>query len=303
MGWQLLAALNAVIATCYVLIALLILQGLIRTRQLTTNSLAVATAAIFTTCALHHGHLSLELLIPFGGADGAEELAAARMAASGWHMVLIDALGATVGIIYLSLRRSYKALLNTPAMFDDAVRVAAERQLRQAAFTDLLTGIPNRAAYQLHADDLAGDGRPVAVLFIDLDGFKSINDRHGHDAGDRLLREVAQHLAAAVGEGEAVFRLGGDEFVVVAVGCEPRAATALVERMRSAIARPVLVRDGTVGIAASIGLATGQARSGIDVLLRHADAAMYQVKGASGKLLVPQRRSAESRAPGAAVVR
>ncbi|MBW3647564.1 MAG: GGDEF domain-containing protein, partial [Actinobacteria bacterium] len=236
---------------CYVLISLLILQGLTRTRQLTTNSLAVATAAIFTTCALHHGHLSLELLIPFGGAEHAQELAAARAAASGWHMVLIDALGATVGIIYLGLRRSYKALLNTPAMFDDAVRVAAERQLRELAFTDLLTGIPNRAAYQLHADQLAGDGRPVAVLFVDLDGFKAINDQHGHDAGDRLLREVAQHLAAAVGKGEAVFRLGGDEFVVVAVGCEASAAQALVERMRCAIARPVSVRDGTVGIAAS----------------------------------------------------
>ena len=294
MGWQLVAGLNAVIATCYVLIALLILQGLTRTRQLTTNSLAVATAAIFTTCALHHGHLAVELMIPFGGAEHAQELAAERAAASGWHMVLIDALGATVGIIYLGLRRSYKALLNTPAMFDDAVRVAAERQLREFAFTDSLTGIPNRAAYQLHADGLAAGTRPVAVLFVDLDGFKAINDQHGHDAGDRLLREVAQHLAAAVGEGEAVFRLGGDEFVVVAVGCEPSAAQALVERMRVAIARPVQVRDGIVGIAASIGLATGPAGSGIDQLLRQADAAMYRVKGLEGAFAVAPRRSAET---------
>jgi len=303
MGWQLVAVLNAVIATCYVLIAALILQGLLRTRQLTTNSLAVATAAIFTTCALHHGHLSLELMISFGSAAHAEELAAARVAASGWHMVLIDALGATVGIIYLGLRRSYKALLNTPAMFDDAVRVAAEQQLREVAFTDVLTGIPNRAAYQLHADGLAGAGRSVAVLFIDLDGFKSINDQHGHDAGDRLLRDVAQRLHAGLGDGEAVLRLGGDEFVLIAVGCEPASADALVERTMSTIAGPFLVRDGTVAIAASIGLATGPAGTGIDQLVRHADAAMYRVKGASGELLVPQRRSAESATPGAAVVR
>lgn len=93
--------------------------------------------------------------------------------------------------------------------------------------------------------------------------------------------------------------MGGDEFVVVAVGCEPAAAEALVERMRAAIARPVSVRDGTVGVAASIGLATGQAGSGIDVLLRHADAAMYRVKGLGGQLVISQRGSVDSSTAGA----
>ena len=65
-----------------------------------------------------------------------------------WHTVLIDGIGAAVAVPYLGLRHSYKALLNTPAMSDDAVRIAAEQQLRRLAYTDLLTGIPNRAAYQ-----------------------------------------------------------------------------------------------------------------------------------------------------------
>lgn len=284
-------SLNVLIAICYVLIAGLILQGLIRTRQLTTNPLAVATAAIFTTCAVHHGHHALHLLTDFGGVAGDVELDAVRAVFGEWHTVLIDTVGAAVAVTYLGLRRSYKALLNTPAMFDDAVRVAAEARLRSLAFTDLLTGIPNRAAYQQYADALVGDSRPVAVLFIDLNGFKAINDQHGHDMGDRLLREVAQHLAAGMSDGEAVFRLGGDEFVVIGVGHGPSEVAELVSRVRSAIAHPVAVRDGVVTIAASVGVATGIAGTGIDQLLRHADAAMYSIKGLSRQVVIPPARS------------
>jgi diguanylate cyclase (GGDEF)-like protein len=211
-----------------------------------------------------------------------------------WHTVLIDAVGAAVAVTYLGLRRNYKALLNTPAMFDDAVRVAAQERLRELAFTDQLTGIPHRAAYQQHADGLVGDRRPVAVLFVDLDGFKAINDRHGHDIGDRLLHDVAQHLAAGLSDGESVFRLGGDEFVVVGVGHGPAEAAELVERVRSTIAAPIQVRDGAVVVSASIGLAIGVAQTGIDQLLRHADAAMYARKGLSRQVLVPPSRSGTS---------
>ena len=292
MGWQAAASLNVLIALCYVLISGLILQGLLRTRQLTSNPLAVATAAIFTTCALHHGHHAAHLMIAFGG--GAHDLSGIREVFGEWHTVLIDAVGAAVAVTYLGLRRNYKTLLNTPAMFDDAVRVAAEERLRELAFTDQLTGIPNRASYQQHADALVGDLRPVAVLFVDLDGFKAINDRHGHDTGDRLLHDVAQHLAAGLGDGESVFRLGGDEFVVVGVGHGPAEAAELVERVRSTIAAPIQVRDGAVVVSASIGLATGVARTGIDQLLRHADAAMYARKGLNRQLLVPPSRSGTS---------
>lgn len=299
MGWELAATLNVLIATCYVLISALIVQGLLRTRQLATNPLAVATAAIFTTCAIHHGHHAAHLMLAFGGAGHADQLGAVRAVFGEWHTVLVDGVGAAVAVIYLGLRRNYKALLNTPAMFDDAVRVAAERQLRELAFTDLLTGIPNRAAYQQYADSLPVDSGPVVVLFIDLDGFKSVNDRHGHDAGDRLLREVAQRMAAGLRENEALSRLGGDEFVLLGVGYDGNAAEQLVDRTRATILAPVAVRDGFVSVDASIGLAVGAAGTGIDRLVRDADAAMYAMKGSGRPVVLPAARSPLAEAPAA----
>ena len=290
MGWELAAGLNVLIATCYVLISSLILLGLVRTRQLATNPLAVATAAIFTTCAMHHGHHAAHLLIAFGDAGHAEQLDAVRAVFGEWHTVLIDGIGAAVAVTYLGLRHSYKALLNTPAMFDDAVRIAAEQQLRRLAYTDLLTGIPNRAAYQQYADGLTVNGRPVVVLFVDLDSFKGVNDRHGHDAGDRLLREVAQRMEAMLRPDEAVFRLGGDEFVLIGLGYDTAAAEEMVERTRAAIGAPIAVRDGVVSVDASIGVAAGTVDNGIDRLLRDADAAMYAVKAHGRQILLPVAR-------------
>ncbi len=280
MGWTLVVILNGVIATCYVLIAGLIAQGLVRTRQVRTNPLALATAGIFLTCAVHHAHHGLHLVA--GGTPA--ELATVRAMFGEWHSVAIDVLGAVVALTYLGLRRSYRALLNTPAMFDDAVRLAAEQHWRERALTDQLTGIPNRAAYQHLADDLLDDvdTGDVAVLFIDLDGFKQINDEFGHDAGDRLLHDVAQRLHAGRWEGEDVFRLGGDEFVIV---CAERSSSLrlpdVVQRVHRQISAPFEVRSGQIVIGASIGAAAGPASRGVDRLLRQADASMYQIKGRS----------------------
>ncbi|GAC1574400.1 MAG: hypothetical protein NVS3B18_08010 [Candidatus Dormibacteria bacterium] len=273
MGWQVVVALNFVIAACYVVIAGLIAQGLIRTRQVFTNPLALATAAIFTTCAMHHAEHSLHLL--FG--DGNADLRSTREVFGGWHGILVDALGATVAITYLGLRRSYKALLNTPAMFDDAVRVAAESRLRELAFTDDLTGVPNRAAYQQYADSLPQNDLPVTVCFIDLDGFKAVNDTYSHDAGDRLLRDVAQRIAGNLAR-ERVFRIGGDEFAVIALDLDDAASAELVLRLTELISQPVPVREAEIVIGASIGVARGAGKYGIDPLLREADLDMYRIK-------------------------
>lgn len=293
MGWQMAAGLNGVIALCYVVIASLIALGLVRTRQMSTNPLAVATAAIFYTCAIHHGHHAAHLVWAFAGETTAD-LAIVRAVFGEWHTVAIDGVGALVAITYLGLRRNYKALLNTPQMFDDRVRLAAEQALRDLAFTDSLTRIPNRAAYQALTDGLSEDQRPAVVLFLDLDGFKGVNDRFGHDVGDRVLRDVTQAIAGTMRENEYVFRLGGDEMIVVGLSLDQAEVAHLVTRVEVAVALPVDTRDGPLTIAASCGVAQGAARD-IGALLRQADQDMYRIKAERWTTILPAPRRPNAR--------
>lgn len=276
MSWMAAGVLNGLIAVCYVLIAGFIVQGLVRTSQLTSNPLAVATASIFTTCALHHGHHALHLLTPVTGTT--DDMIALRSVFGEWHVLVIDAFGAGVAVVYLSLRRNYKTLLNTPSMFEDAVRRAAEERLRRQAFTDPLTGIPNRAAFQRLADELAGEDVLVTVSFLDLDDFKSVNDELGHDAGDEVLRELCTRLHEACGPDQHVFRLGGDELAVVLVGEAAHPSCGVAAWAHALLREPVRLEAGLVPVGASIGSTTGSAVHGVDELLRRADAAMYQIK-------------------------
>jgi diguanylate cyclase (GGDEF)-like protein len=276
-GWQLAVMFNGIIAFCYAGIASLITVGLFRTQQLSSNSPAMATAAIFYSCAVHHGHHASLLLWAFSSQGSGQDSLAVRAVFDGWHTVAIDGVGAVVAVTYLALRRNDNALLNTPQMFDDRVRLAAERALRDLAFADVLTGIPNRAAFQVLADDLVDDDAPVAVLFLDLDGFKGINDRFGHDVGDRVLRDVAQAIAAVLGADEHVFRLGGDELIVVGVEQGGVTVDDFRNRVQGAVARPVATRDGALSVGASCGLAVGAARD-LGALLREADQDMYRIK-------------------------
>ena len=159
-----------------------------------------------------------------------------------------------------------------------------ESQLLHAALHDSLTGLPNR---RLLLDRLGQalarsrrDGRDVAVLFLDLDHVKRVNDSLGHDAGDALLAAVARNLAEAVRETDSVARLGGDEFVVV---CEEvhgdEEVDILAGRILEAIRTPVMIAGHRVVVTASLGVVTPESAS-VDPrdLLRHADAAMYDAK-------------------------
>lgn len=167
-------------------------------------------------------------------------------------------------------------------------RKALEEQLRRNALHDALTGLPNRA---LLVEQLAGalDATPrppripdddgVTVLFIDLDGFKEVNDTRGHDAGDTLLVAVADRLRGAIRSNDTAARLGGDEFVVLLHTRSLTTVLGIVERIQQAIAHPVPLPGGpvtvtaTVGVASALpGCATGAA------LLREADEAMYRAK-------------------------
>ncbi|MCU4186233.1 sensor domain-containing phosphodiesterase [Acidiferrimicrobium sp. IK] len=159
--------------------------------------------------------------------------------------------------------------------FSDA---ASNARLLHRATHDSLTELPNRAALLRHLENHNDDR--IAVLFVDLDGFKAVNDNLGHAAGDKLLVATAERLRRAVRPGDTVGRLGGDEFVVVASGVE-RASDAMeiANRVRAAISRPLPLAGRIVRLSASIGIAIGsEART--SALLADADAAMYRAKQA-----------------------
>jgi diguanylate cyclase (GGDEF)-like protein len=141
------------------------------------------------------------------------------------------------------------------------------------ARTDVLTGLANRAAFTAALEQA---GEPVAVLFIDLDDFKAVNDGLGHAAGDKLLREVADRLTAAGGADAVTARLGGDEFALMVAGLAADEVDRLAERVVTAIREPVQVAGTHALVGASVGIADGQADA--DLLLRRADQAMYAAK-------------------------
>ena len=165
---------------------------------------------------------------------------------------------------------------------------AADRQLSESALRDPLTGLANRSLLMHrigHALNRLGRHRAtVAVVFIDLDGFKSVNDRHGHGVGDQLLIEVARRLMTTVRSDDLVARIGGDEFVVL---CEDlrdaRETTVLVERLVHTFASPFRHEELTLSISASLGVAWADGPGpSAEALLVEADTAMYQAKHGGG---------------------
>jgi diguanylate cyclase (GGDEF)-like protein/PAS domain S-box-containing protein len=167
---------------------------------------------------------------------------------------------------------------------DYTERKHAEERARQAALHDPLTQLPNRALLFEYARHILSrarrSGEKAAVLFIDLDRFKPINDLHGHEAGDAVLRQIAQRFGARVREEDMVFRLGGDEFLILLsrirdVGAVRDMAGHLVET----ISRPYHVGNLKLSVSASIGISLyPDDGEEIDTLINHADAAMYQAK-------------------------
>jgi diguanylate cyclase (GGDEF)-like protein len=163
---------------------------------------------------------------------------------------------------------------------------ALARELTYRAQYDMLTGLANRRTLRDHLVQAAARSRrrhrPVAILLIDLNGFKPINDRYGHEAGDVVLQHVAQRLRGSLREEDLAARLGGDEFAVVVEDVEGDAdAVAVAERITAALAKPVPFGENALRVGASIGIAVADAGlDDIEALVRRADSAMYRAKAA-----------------------
>ncbi|MCM5569503.1 EAL domain-containing protein [Burkholderiaceae bacterium FT117] len=159
-------------------------------------------------------------------------------------------------------------------------RARAELQLRHASMHDALTGLPNRASLLRTLGERLAAGSPLAVLYIDLDRYKIINDTLGHAAGDRALVEIAERLRGAIRPHDVAARMGGDEFVVMLAGAlEHAEIEGLARGILAAIEKPLLLADRAWLLSASIGVAVAPADAReVELLLRCADNAMYEVK-------------------------
>lgn len=217
------------------------------------------------------------------------DLQAHATSASGWVSFLVVLTVVPLVVMYAAggIQQHLIALLAQLRAQRDELEAQRSELLRLASH-DQLTGLPlarlalDRLEMALRAAQRRGE--KVGVLFVDLDGFKAVNDRHGHLAGDELLRAVAQRLCAAVRAEDTVARVGGDEFVVVAVQQQHRDdALQVARKLVDEIARPFVVGGATVHVGASVGLAIYPDDAHDAVTLRRlADEAMYRAKHAGG---------------------
>lgn len=185
----------------------------------------------------------------------------------GWAFVVV-----TAGLLYSMLVREFQQ------------RDSVEKQLRSMAVRDPLTGLLNRASFAEQLERAVARAKRhslmVGLIFIDLDGFKSVNDAHGHHVGDELLKEASHRLTSLIRAGDVAARFGGDEFVVMVQG-EPGKddIRSLCQRLLEVMRKPFLTAAGEVSLTASIGYARfpEDAEEG-ELLLRAADLAMYRAK-------------------------
>jgi diguanylate cyclase (GGDEF)-like protein len=163
-----------------------------------------------------------------------------------------------------------------------AQRDQAEQALRHEASHDPLTGLPNRKAFTTLLGDALERGEGCEILFCDLDGFKSVNDRYGHAQGDQLLIEVSRRLRESVRTDDLVSRFGGDEFVILFRETTPNEVHTINRRIIDALSRPFPTSGEFVTIGASTGTALAAGDADPEELIDRADHAMYSAKTTTG---------------------
>ncbi len=219
------------------------------------------------------------------------DMAAEFGLAGSWGMPIIANDGRVLGVLgfYYRTARGPDALHKR--LVDVCVhlcKLAFERdesrtRIRQLAFSDNLTGLPNRSMLSVLAAQAIASAAELntrmAVIFIDLDRFKQVNDSLGHQAGDALLRTIAQRLRRSLRGADIVARLSGDEFVAMLTECDPERLDIALERMRGALRAPCQVDGVTLVPSGSFGISLYPAHgTEFDILLQRADMAMYQAK-------------------------
>jgi len=176
-------------------------------------------------------------------------------------------------------------------LHDVSEHVLHQQQLFDLAYQDALTGLGNRKAFH---EDLArymhSASMPLALIFLDLDRFKQVNDRFGHDVGDALLACMAERLRNALRQPSKAYRLGGDEFTVIVPAPGFQGASALAQRLLKVLGEPVSVSGVSIDfVTPSIGVAFAPAHaSEVDALIKAADHAMYEAKRERGRVCVYQ---------------
>jgi diguanylate cyclase (GGDEF)-like protein/PAS domain S-box-containing protein len=206
-----------------------------------------------------------------------------------WSQQMRDPSGRVLGGISVFVRDTRPACPHEQHVLQLAAHLAgmaiaqdrSGRALAYAATHDPLTSLPNRAMFLDRLDKAlhrSGAGESVAVVFVDLDDFKVVNDTSGHAAGDRLLREAADRLAAVVRPMDLIARLGGDEFAILCDGLDDAGASGVAARVLEVFDMPFIVDDRLFHVSASAGIAVGCSESSPDTVLRNADSAMYEAK-------------------------
>ncbi|MFD1746103.1 diguanylate cyclase domain-containing protein [Rhizobium helianthi] len=174
--------------------------------------------------------------------------------------------------------------------------ISSELESRRQALLDPLTGVLNRRGLHERAQHMMAKQQLLALFYLDLDGFKQVNDRLGHGAGDDLLRQVAKRLEATE-PGAAICRLGGDEFLILAPSHHAQEAVRTASRMIRAMSMPYNTDVGPANVGASIGISFVNMEEGLDRAMKEADAALYRAKDAGrGRAVLHEPESGCSRA-------
>ncbi len=279
-NWALVAA-SAAIAMAASAVALLIFFWLRnRTGRAVHWQLAAAATMGVAVAGMHYTGMAAATFPADTVCLSAGEL-------SGSTLGVLVGLASTLLLSMTLLTSVLDARMQSKANRLAASLQTANQQLQHIAFKDPLTGLPNRLMFEQELDRAAlathASERRLAVVFIDLDGFKPINDSFGHGVGDEVLREIGRRLAGLARQSDVIARVGGDEFVMLLDGHPDRAAAARVaERVRAAVMTPFEVDGRELNLSCSIGIVMYPEHGPQARLIAHADAAMYAAKRAGG---------------------